>query len=790
MLKNYLTIAWRNLRNNKMYAVLNIAGLATGMAVAIVIGLWIWDDLSFNRYHRQYDRLAQVMVKVTNGNEVFMGATTSIPMGNELHDKYGEDFKHVSLVSFPAAHILAVGDKKLSHTGMWVQEAFPLMFSLKMVMGNADALNDPSSVLLAQSVAKALFGTADPLNETVRLDNKMEMKVAGVYEDLPYNTTHHDIKLLLPWYRYVNDTEGWIKDAQTQWDNHMCRLFVQLQDYASHEKISARIKNVPTPHISFSKEELVLHPMEKWHLHGEFKEGKPAGGRIRLVWLFGIIGVFVLLLACINFMNLATARSEKRSREVGIRKTIGSLRWQLIVQFLSESLTMALLALLLALLMVHLSLPLFNGLSDKVMSIPWTNPFFWLAILAFTFFTGLMAGSYPAFYLSGFRPVKVLKGTFRAGHAAALPRQILVVLQFTVSVALIIGTCIVYKQIQHASNRPVGYTREGLITVDMNTPEIYGHYDALRNDLLRTGAVADMAQSNSAPTEVWSNNIVEWKGKDPSMVVSPGTIAVSHDFGNTLGWKIKEGRDFSRSFPSDTGAFILNESAVKLTGFKDPVGKTIRWLNQEHVIIGVVKDMVMESPYAPIRPTIFHLNPFWARLITVRIKPEIPLREGLAKIEPVFKKYNPGSPFVYKLTDDEYAKKFSDEKRIGNLTTIFAALAIFISCLGLFGLASFVAEQRTKEIGIRKVLGASIFNLWKMLSKDFVLLVIISCAIAVPLAWYFLHQWLQQYEYRTTISWWIFIIATLGAILLTLLTVTWQAIKAALLNPVKSLKTE
>jgi ABC-type antimicrobial peptide transport system permease subunit len=299
-----------------------------------------------------------------------------------------------------------------------------------------------------------------------------------------------------------------------------------------------------------------------------------------------------------------------------------------------------------------------------------------------------------------------------------------------------------------------------------------------------------MAESNSAPTEVYSNNIVDWEGKDPGLTVSPGTIAVSHDFGNTVGWQIKEGRDFSRSFASDTGAFILNEAAVKLTGFKDPVGKVIRWLNQDHVIIGVVKDMVMESPYQPVRPTIFHLNPNWARLIMVRIKPSLSMREGLAGIAPVFRKYNPGSPFVYKLTDDEYAQKFNDEERISNLATFFAMLAIFISCLGLFGLASFIAEQRTKEIGIRKVLGASVFNLWKMLSKDFVALVIISCAIAIPLAGYGLHQWLQQYEYRTTLSWWIFIAAALGALVITLLTVSYQAIKAAVMNPVSSLKTE
>jgi ABC-type antimicrobial peptide transport system permease subunit len=757
MFKNYIKMAWRNLLTSKMYSALNIVGLATGMAVALLIGLWVWDEVSFNSYHQHYDRLAQVMVNTTNGGKIYTGSTTSIPMGKELREKYAADFKYISLASNIDDHIIAVGDKKISQTGRLVQEAFPVMFTLKMVSGNADALKDLSSVMLAQSVAKALFNDADPLNKTVRIDNKEDMTVAGVYEDLPYNTTNHDLKLLLPWDKYVN-SEDWIKNAQTQWDNHMCNLYVELQDHADLDLVNARIKNIPTPHIKPSKEELMLHPMSQWHLYNEFKEGKHAGGRIKMVWLFGIIGAFVLLLACINFMNLSTARSEKRSREVGIRKTVGSLRRQLIVQFLGESIMLAAMSLVIAFIMVQLSL-----------------------------LTGLVAGSYPAFYLSSFNPVKVLKGIFKVGRYSTLPRKILVIVQFTVSVSLIIGTIIVHRQIQHASNRPVGYTREGLITVSMNTPDFRGHYDAIRNDLLQTGAVADMAQSNSAPTEVWSNNIVEWKGKDPNIVVSPGTIAVSHDFGHTIGWTIKEGRDFSRSFPSDTFAFILNESAAKLTGFKNPVGQTIRWLGQEHEIVGVVKDMVMESPYQPVRPTIFHLNPDWASLITVRIKPGIPLRDGLAKIEPVFKKYNPGSPFVYKFTDEEYAKKFNDERRIGSLTTIFSVLAIFISCLGLFGLASFVAEQRTKEIGIRKVLGATVFNLWQMLSRDFVSLVIISCAIAIPIVWYCLHQWLQQYEYRTSVSWWIFAIAALGVLLLTLATVTFQAIKAAIVDPVKSL---
>jgi len=624
----------------------------------------------------------------------------------------------------------------------------------------------------------------------VRVDNRFDMKVAGVYKDLPHNTTFNDLKLILPWTTYANNSDSWIKAAQTQWENHMCQLYVQLNDHADIAKVNARIKSIPTPHISFSKEELQLHPMSQWRLHNEFSNGKLSGGRIRMVWLTGIIGAFILLLACINFMNLSTARSEKRSREVGIRKAVGSLRGQLIGQFLSESLIVVMLALVLSIVLVQVSLPFFNNITYKTMTIPWSHPLFWVLVLGFAFITGLISGSYPAFYLSAFEPVKVLKGTFRAGRFATLPRKVLVVAQFTISVALITSTLIVYRQIQHARQRPVGYTREGLITVDMNTPDIHGHYDAIRNDLLRTGVVADMAQSNSAPTEVWSNNILSWRGKDPGLVVSPGTIAVSHDFGTTLGWKIIDGRDFSRSFASDTGAFIMNEAAVKLTGFKHPVGEMIRWGNEDHLVIGVVKDMVMESPYEPVKPTIFHLNPNWARLMTVRIKPDIPMREGLAKIAPVFKKYNPGSPFVYKFVDSEYAAKFSDEERIGHLATIFAILAIFISCLGLYGLASFVAEQRTKEIGIRKVMGASVFNLWKMLSKDFVGLVMISCVIAIPLAWYLLHLWLQDYTYRTTLSWWIFAAAATGALIITLMTVSYQAFRAAVMNPVRSLKAE
>jgi len=790
MIKNYLKVAWRNLLRSKWYSSINIIGLATGMAVALLIGLWIWDELSFDKYHKNYDKIAQLMTTQTFNDKVGTGSAVSMAMGIELRDKHTNDFKYVTLGSWNFGHILAVGEKKISKSGMWVQPEFPALLSLKMLKGSREGLKDPSSILLAESVSTALFGNTNPINMTVKLDNRLDFKVAGVYEDLPHNSSFYETKLLLAWDKYVS-TENWLKEAATQWGNHSWQLFVQMNDNIDFDKTTAKIKDIPKKHVKEGKEEVILHPMSKWHLYSEFENGKVVGGRIHFVWLFGIIGVFVLFLACINFMNLSTARSEKRAKEVGIRKTVGSLRRQLIGQFLSESLLIALIAFIFSIGFVILLLPFFNTLSDKQISIPWNNALFWLMTLAFTFFTGLVSGSYPAFYLSGFEPIKVLKGTFRAGRFASLPRKILVVIQFTVSVTLIIGTIIVYRQIQFAKNRPVGYSREGLITVMMNTPELFGRYNALRDALMNTGALDNMAESSSPSTGIWSNQIgFEWKGKDPNTTPLFGIVAATHDFGKTIGWQIKEGRDFSRNFPTDTGAIILNESGVTLTGFKNPVGQIIKWNDKDRTVVGVVRDMVMESPYTPVKPTVFFLEYDWASVITMRIKSTVPVRDALSKIAPVFKKFNPGSPFDYEFIDEQYAKKFSTEERVGNLATFFAILAVFISCLGLFGLASFVAEQRTKEIGVRKVLGATVFNLWQMLSKDFFTLVIISCCIAIPLAWYFLNEWLHQYDYRTPISWWIFVAAAAGAVMITILTVSFQAIKAALANPIKSLRME
>lgn len=785
MIKNYLKIAWRNLLKNIGYSTVNIAGLAAGMAVALLISLWIYDELTFDRYHTNHARVGQVFTTQTFNNNTETSSSIVVPLGNALRSGFTSEFKHVALTSYNAPHILSVGEKKISRNGNWSEADLPAILRLN-IRGNINALTDPSTLMLSQSVAKALFGDDDAIGKTVRVDNNTEMKVGAVYQDLPANTTLNETKLLLSW----NNTFNKANKQTEQWQNHGSQLFVELNDNIDFDRSTASIKDLITPHTTEWKEELLVHPMDKWHLYNEFDNGKVSGGRIQFIWLFVLIGAFVLVLACINFMNLSTARSEKRAKEIGIRKTIGSLKQQLIGQFLCESLLLAFVSMIVAIILAYVTMPFFNVLADKNITVPFTNPLFWLLTAGFASITGLLAGSYPAFYLSGLNTIKILKGSFRAGHATIRPRQVLIVLQFTVSIALIIGTVIVFRQVQFTKNRPVGYTRQGLIKIDMNTPDLYKNYNALRTELLQTGVVNDMAEANSTTTEIWSSNTgVNWSGKDPGTSPLFGTIAVTHDYGKTIGWQITAGRDFSRAY-SDTSAFILNESAVQLTRLQNPVGKTMSWNGKEHLIVGVVKDMVMESPYAPANPTIFHMEYGWVNKILVRIEPTASVSNALTKIKDVFNKVNPSSPFEYQFIDESYAQKFSVEERIGKLAGFFAILAILISCLGLSGLASFMAEQRTKEIGIRKVVGASIFNIWQLLSKDFVTLVIVSCFIAIPLTYYFMNNWLQQYQYRTAMSWWIFAAAILASFIITLLTVSFQAIRAAITNPVKGLRSE
>ncbi|HSZ84804.1 MAG TPA: FtsX-like permease family protein, partial [Puia sp.] len=468
---------------------------------------------------------------------------------------------------------------------------------------------------------------------------------------------------------------------------------------------------------------------------------------------------------------------------------------QLIKQFMAESLLVVFFSFLLSLIVVQLMLPLFNEVADKKMVLPWNNIFFWLIGIGFSFITGFIAGSYPAFYLSSFKPIKVLKGTFRAGRYASVPRKVLVVLQFSVSIALIIGVIIVYKQIQLGKDRPVGYKREGLMTVTTPTDEIHDHIDVVRDELKRSGAVTEIAETVNPVTMLgFAGNGFQWNGRPIDDNFWIGKAYITPEYGKTIDWQIIQGRDLSRSIATDTAAVILNESMVKYMGIKDPVGMVIKETlfgkTTSYTVIGVVKDMLMQSPYRSVKETIFIADNEKTHNVAIRLNPQVSINTALGKIANVFKKYAPASPFEYKFIDNEYERKFGDEERVSKLASVFAVLAIFISCLGLFGMASFMAEQRTKEIGVRKVLGASVFNLWKLLSKDFVTLVIISLLIASPIAYYFMRKWLQNYQLRIDISWWIFAAAGAGAMFITLLTVSFQSVKAAIANPVKSLRTE
>jgi putative ABC transport system permease protein len=794
MIKNYLKVAWRNIVRNKAYSALNIIGLAAGMAVALLIGLWINDEVSYNKSFTNYNNLAAVMQHQTFNGDVSSQSSLPYLIGDQLKKEYGNDFKAVSMSSWTDGHILAFGDKKITKMGNYFEPQITSMLSLHMLKGRPGALQDEHAVILSQSTAAALFGSVDPMNKAIRIDNRFDVIVAGVYQDLPVNSDFNDLTFIASWQLMI-DNDNWSEKAGNPWRRNSYKAIVQLRDGANLAQVSAKIKDIKLRQVTKAdaafKPVVFLQPMSKWHLYDEFKNGVNTGGRIAYVWQFGIIGFFVLLLACINFMNLSTARSEKRAKEVGIRKAIGSLRGQLIRQFFAESMLVAAFSFLCAIVLAQLLLPYFNEVADKKMQLLWGSPLFWMAGIGFTLFTGVIAGTYPALYLSSFQPVKVLKGTFNAGRYAALPRKVLVVVQFAISVILIVGTMVVFSQVQFAMNRPVGYSRNGLVAVPVITDDIHKNFTAVSNDLKSSGMVADVAEASSTSTNVNEvDNGFEWRGKDPSISGDFAAYYGSVDMGKTIGWQLEEGRGFSRDFVSDTASMVLNETAVKFMGLKHPVGETIKWDKRSYTVVGVIKDMVMGSPYEPVYRSVFVVDPSAQPIVDIRINPKVSPHAALDKIAAVFKQYNPSQPFDYKFIDDEYAKKFGDEQRIGKLAGGFAILAIFISCLGLLGMASFMAEKRRKEIGVRKVLGDTVFGIWRLLSGEFVILVVISLCLALPTAYYFMHGWLQHYEYRTDLSWPMFALTSAGAVIITLLTVSYQSIRAALTNPVKSLRSE
>ena len=791
MFKNYFKTAWRNITRTIGYSALNIVGLSIGMAVALVIGLWVYDQYSFDKFLPAYQSVYRVQRNFNSNGDTLTFQTTSLKLADALRTQIPE-IEYVAESDWTGNHGLIVGDKKLYINGAIASTDFFKILQYPFLKGNAgNAFKDAYSIVLTQSLAKSLFGNEDAMNKTIRFDNAHDLKVTGIIKDVPANATFSFNYVVPSSYTFsVNPQTK--TDGLGSYSNNNLQIFVKLKAGISYAQVAPKIRNIEHTekgNINAMNSYVTLQPMERWHLYSNYVNGKDTPGFLEYVRMFSIIGLLVLIIACINFINLTTARSEKRAREVGVRKAIGSQRKDLIIQFLMEAFLLTIIAFVFAVLFAWLSLPAFNTLTATHITIPFGKINFWLLMTGCLLITALLAGSRPAFYLSSFNAAKVLKGTIHAGRSS-YSRKILVVIQFSCSIALIISTVIIYQQVQYAKNRPTGYSLNRLLSTSMND-DLNKNFTALKNELIAKGIVSSVTTATSPATDVWWHTDIEsWPGKQAGETVEMGNVFVSEDYFKTIGMDIKEGRNFSSS--NDSTSVIFNEAAIKRLHLKNPIGQKITsyFDDKQYTIVGVVKDALMISPFKAADPTMFYCFPEPQGNLLYRLSPNIKTQDAIMQLTAIFNKYDPAYPYNYSFTDEQYASKFNLEMLIGKLAGLFAILAIFISCLGLFGLAAYVAEQRTKEIGIRKVLGASVQQVWLLLSKDFIVLVIISCLIAAPVSFYFLSNWLMNYDYRINISAGVFVLGGLTALLITIATVSFQAIKAAIANPVESLRTE
>jgi ABC-type antimicrobial peptide transport system permease subunit len=787
MFKNYLKIAFRNMARSKGFTFINIAGLAIGMGSAIIILLWIQNEVSYDRFHEKTDRLYTAWNRSVFDGKLQCWNTTPKILGPTLKQDYPE-VEAATRVGWGNSMLFSLGDKRLNVEGTMVDPDFLTMFSFPLLKGNSHtALGTSYSMVITEKLAKKLFGNEEPMGKTIKLDNRDNFTVTGILKDFPNNTRFNAYEYLLPW-SYMS-IRKW---DDSSWDNNSTQTYVLLKSTASPATFNNRIKNITIDHLKGTdKTEVFLYELSKRRLYSKFENGQPAGGRIETVRVFGIIAAFILLIACINFMNLSTARSEKRAKEVGIRKVVGAQKGGLVGQFLGESVLIAFLAALLAIAIVQLSLPAFNRLTDKQLYIPYGSIWFWMTGMGFIFFTGLIAGSYPAFYLSAFNPVGILKGTFKVSNALVTPRKVLVVMQFTFAIILIIATIIIDRQIKYAQDREAGYNKANLAYVSLDG-DIEKNYTLIKNELLGSGIALVISKTSSPLTEGWSDSWgFEWAGKDPNSKIDFDRFGTDGNLVKAAGMQIVAGRDIDLSaYPTDSTACVLNQSSVKIMGFKQPLGQIIKDNGINWHVVGVIKDFILQSPYEPLKPMVIEGPKGWFNVMHIKFNPQYSTAKALAAAEKIYKKYNPQYPFEYHFVDEEYAKKFNDERRTGTLATLFAGLTIFISCLGLFGLATYMAENRIKEIGIRKVLGAGITGITALMSKDFLKLVVIAILVASPVAWWAMHKWLGTFDYHVSISWKVFVLSGLLAVAIALLTVGYQAVKAALANPVKSLRSE
>lgn len=785
MFKNYFKIAWRNLFRNKGFSLTNILGLTIGITCTIFIFLWVQDEVTYDKFHKNYDNIYQVMANRDFNNNIFTDPNMVMPLASSLEKAYPQ-IKNAVVTTQGESHIFSSSDNKFKKTGLTVGGSFFEMFSWKFIKGNpSTALSDPSSIVLTESAAEAFFGNADPINKVLKIDNQDNVKVSAVVADPPGNST-----LQFDFVKAFNYSDPDVKRSMDEWINSSWRVYLQMAPGASIAALGKDINTLKKQHSPDDKvSTYFVFPMNKWRLYSDFKDGKNVGGMIEYVRLFTIIAIIILLIACVNFMNLSTARSEKRAKEVGVRKALGSGKKQLILQFFTESMILSFIAFILSVVAVYLLLPSFNTLVDKRLSPDFSQPQVWIAAFAIIVFTGVVAGSYPALYLSSFNAVKVLKGTFLPGKKAVIPRRILVVSQFVISILLISATIVVYQQIQHVKNRDIGYNDNNLIMIP-STPDVSKNYVVIKQELLKTGMVNSVTRTFSPITEVWwKSPAPDWKGKPADAQIIVTGFSTDVDFTKTMGVKVLQGKDFF-GLPSDSSTMMLNQAAVIAMGLKNPIGMEMRYGPKTYTVTGVTGNVVMESPFKPVEPMMIFYRPNQSNIVDIRLNQKAELPKALHSIETVFKTYNPSVPFEYEFADQEFGKKFITEELISKLTNIFAGLAIFICCIGLAGLASFTIEKRIREIGIRKVLGSSVQQILLLISKEFLQLVLIAFVIAVPIAWWAMNSWLQKYDYRIDISLWLFVAVGLGILLLTLIVVSLNTLRAATSNPVKSLRSE
>lgn len=785
MIKNYLKIAYRNLMRHKVFSLINISGLALGMTCSILILLWVKDELSVDRFHADLDNLYRVMeTQKYPGSDNFTTDATPALLAEALEAEMPEVKHAVRSTTWPWQQLFAYGDKSLKVNGRYTDPEFFEVFTFPLLHGDAkSALAQPRSVVISETVARQFFNSPEEaMGKLFRINDSQSYKVTGVMQDVPKNSTMQ--------FDYVMPVEDWINSPGNEWlqewGNNALRTFLQLQPGTDIAAFNEKVKPFIQKYHEESTTEVFVQPVADMYLYNDFREGKD--GFIERVRLFSVVAVFILVIACINFMNLATARSSKRAKEVGVRKAIGASKSSLVRQFMVESVLMAFLALFVAVNLAGILLPDFNDLTGKYISLDFTDPSLVLLLLGVALLTGVLSGSYPAFFLSSFDPAKVLKGTVKVGSRVSGVREGLVVFQFILSALLIISTLVAYLQLNYIRTKNIGLDRENLVYVPLEGA-LRDRYDVVKRELQNTPGVLNVTASDQPPISVGnSTGGIEWKGKDPNTNVLFSVMSVDYDFIETMDVKLLEGRTFSREFGTDTASFIINKEAARLMQMQDPVGQWLKW-SIEGRVIGVIDNFHTTSMHIPAQPLILRLHPDFDNLLFARLEAGR-TKQALAAIEKIVKRHNPAYPFEYHFLDEDFEKMYKAEAIMGQLTKYFAGIAIFISCLGLFGLALFTAEQRTKEIGVRKVLGASVASIVYLLSKDFLKLVLIANLIALPLGWYFMTNWLNDFADRMELSWWIFAVAFIATVIIAIVTLSFHAIKTAVANPVNSLRTE